>query len=75
MIFLLSLRNLSKDILLYHLICRCPSVLCETFELFRLLLGYYRFKGELYKGNFEPIIPEPMWKKEQRIRARTARKK
>lgn len=40
-----------------------------------LYIGYYRFKGELYKGNFEPIVPEAVWKKAQRIRARTARKK
>lgn len=40
-----------------------------------LYIGYYRFKGELYKGNFEPIVSEAAWKKAQRIRQRTARKK
>lgn len=40
-----------------------------------LYIGYYRFKGELYKGNFEPIVSEAVWKKAQRIRQRTARKK
>ena len=40
-----------------------------------LYIGYYRFKGELYKGNFEPIVSEALWKKAQRIRQRTARKK
>ncbi len=29
--------------------------------------GYYRFKGNLYKGNFEPIIAETDWKHAQRI--------
>lgn len=38
-------------------IIRCP-----------LYIGYYRFKGELYKGNFEPIVTESVWKKAQKVR-------
>lgn len=38
-------------------IIRCP-----------LYIGYYRFKGDLYKGNFEPIISESTWKKAQKMR-------
>lgn len=38
-------------------IIRCP-----------LYIGYYQFKGELYKGNFEPIVTESVWKKAQKVR-------
>lgn len=32
-----------------------------------IYIGYYRFKGNRYKGNFEPIIPEKTWNHAQRI--------
>lgn len=35
-----------------------------------LYIGYYRFKGELYQGNFEPIISEGIWKKAKKVSKR-----
>lgn len=36
-----------------------------------IYIGYYRYNGELYKGNFEPIISEKDWHKAQKIRNAT----
>lgn len=36
---------------------------------------YYRFKGNLYKGNFEPIISDKDWRHAQRIVQKIGRNK
>lgn len=40
-----------------------------------LYIGYYRYKGELYAGNYDPIIDRITWDKVQRILRKNAKGK